>query len=39
MRPFGNLKCRWEDNIKMNVREMGYEEVNWIELARDKIRL
>jgi hypothetical protein len=24
--------CRWEDNIKMDLREMGSEGVDWIEL-------
>jgi hypothetical protein len=23
-RPLGRLRCRWEDNIKMNLREIGW---------------
>jgi hypothetical protein len=30
-RPIG----RWEDNIKMDLKEMGYEDVDWILLAKD----
>ena len=24
-RPLGRLKCRWEDNIKMDIQEFGWE--------------
>jgi hypothetical protein len=30
------LRRRWEDNIKMNLREMAWEGVDWIGLARNK---
>jgi len=33
-RPLGRPRRRWEDNIKMNLQEMGCEGVDWIELAR-----
>jgi hypothetical protein len=29
-------KCRWEDNIRMNLRETGWEDVDWIHLAQDR---
>jgi hypothetical protein len=30
-------RCRWEDNIKMNVREVGWG-MDWIDLAEDRNR-
>jgi len=29
---------RWEDNIKMDLQEMGYGVMDWIELAQDRNR-
>ena len=29
---------RWEDNIKMDLQQVGYEGMNWIELAQDRYR-
>jgi hypothetical protein len=29
---------RWEDNIKINLRKIGLEDVNWIHLALDRYR-
>jgi len=37
-RPFGRPRCRWEDNIKMNLQEVGCEGMDWIELAQDRDR-
>jgi hypothetical protein len=34
-RPLGRPKCRWEDNIEMHVREIGWEDGQWISLAQD----
>jgi hypothetical protein len=34
-RPFGGPKCRWEDNIRLYLRELGWEGVGWIHLAQD----
>jgi hypothetical protein len=28
-RPFGKYRKRWEDNIMMDLRELGYEEERW----------
>jgi hypothetical protein len=35
MRPVGSLRCRWDDNIKMELKRPGWEGVDWINLARD----
>jgi hypothetical protein len=32
-RPFGKTRCRLEDNIRMNRREIEWEGVDWIYLA------
>jgi hypothetical protein len=29
---------RWEDNIKMNLREIGIDGANWIQLAQDRVQ-
>jgi hypothetical protein len=34
----GRHRCRWEDNIKMEVREIGIDGVNWIQLAQDRVQ-
>jgi hypothetical protein len=31
-RPLGRPRRRWEDNIKMDLREIGIDGVNWIRL-------
>jgi hypothetical protein len=28
--------CRWEDNIKMDLKETGLEGVDWIHMAQDR---
>ena len=35
-RPIGRPRRRWEDNIKMDLQEVGYGGVDWIELAHDR---
>ncbi|KAJ4450642.1 hypothetical protein ANN_02071 [Periplaneta americana] len=35
-RPLGRLRCSWEDNIKMDLREVGYDGRDWINLAQDR---
>jgi hypothetical protein len=37
-RPLGRPRRRWEDVIKMNLREIGWGGVEWIHLARDRDR-
>jgi hypothetical protein len=34
-RPLGRPRCIWEDNIRMDLREIGWEGVDWIHLAQD----
>jgi len=38
MRPLGRLRPRWEDNIKMNLQEVGCVGMDWIEVAQDRDR-
>ena len=33
-RPLGRSRRRWEDNIKMDIQEVGCGGMNWIELAQ-----
>jgi hypothetical protein len=35
--PQGRPRHRWEDNTKMNLREIGINGVNWIWLAQDRV--
>jgi hypothetical protein len=36
-RPLGRPRCRWVDNIKMNLREIGWGGgMDWIDLAQDR---
>jgi hypothetical protein len=35
-RPLGRPKCRWVDSIKMDVRDIGWDGMDWIELAQDR---
>ena len=34
-RALGRPRRRWEDNIKMNLQEVGWGGMDWIELAQD----
>jgi hypothetical protein len=36
--PLERPRCRCEDNIKMNLRETGIDEANWIQLAQDRVQ-
>jgi hypothetical protein len=35
-RPLGRPKRRWVDNFKMDLREIEWSGMNWIDLAQDK---
>jgi len=37
-RPLGRPRCRWEDNIKMDLQEVGGGCKAWMELAQDRDR-
>ena len=32
------ISCRWEDNIKMDLQEVGCGGMDWIDLAQDRDR-
>jgi transposase len=34
-RPLGRPRRRWVENIKMDLRDIGWEGVDWIDLAQD----
>ena len=38
-RPFGRPRHRREDNIKMNLQEVGCGCMDWLELAEDRDRM
>jgi hypothetical protein len=35
-RPLGRPRRRWEDNIKMDLSEIGWNGTDWIDLAQDR---
>jgi hypothetical protein len=35
-RPVGRPRRRWVDNIKMDLREIGWGGTDWIDLAQDR---
>jgi len=37
-RPLRRPRLRWEDNIKMDLQEVGWGNMDWIELAQDRDR-
>ena len=37
-RPLGRLRRRWEDNIKMDLQEVGGDCGDWMEMAQDRDR-
>jgi hypothetical protein len=38
MRPLGRPRHRWEDNISMDLWEIGFGGVDWVHLAQDRER-
>jgi hypothetical protein len=34
-RPLGRLRRRWEDNIKINLQEVRWGDIDWIDLVQD----
>jgi len=36
-RPAERPRRRWEDNIKIDLREIDFNGANWIRLARDRV--
>jgi hypothetical protein len=38
-KPLGSPRCTWEeDNTKMDLQEVGWEGMDWIDLAEDRDR-
>jgi hypothetical protein len=37
-RPLGRPRCRWEDDIKMDIQEVVLGGMDWIGLAQDRDR-
>jgi hypothetical protein len=37
-RPLGRARRRWVDNIRMDIGEVGWGDVDWIGLAKDRNR-
>jgi hypothetical protein len=37
-RPLGRPRCRWKDNIKIDLREIRFGDVDWIHLSQDRDR-
>jgi hypothetical protein len=35
-RPLGRPSCRWENGVRMDLREIGFGSVDWIRLAQDR---
>jgi hypothetical protein len=35
-RPLGRPRRRWVDNIKMDLREIGWDDVDWIGVTQDR---
>jgi hypothetical protein len=35
-RPLGRPRCRWEGNIKISIKKIGLEGLDWILMARDR---
>jgi hypothetical protein len=37
-RPFERHRHRWEDNIRMDLKEIVWENVDWIHLSQDRVQ-
>jgi hypothetical protein len=38
-RPLGRPRRRWVDNIKIDLREIGWDDMDWIDLGQDRAQL
>jgi hypothetical protein len=36
-RPPGRPRCTWMDNSKMDLREIKWDGIDWIDLAQDRV--
>jgi hypothetical protein len=37
-RTLGRPRCRWENNIKLDLKEIGIDVANWTQLAQDRVQ-
>jgi hypothetical protein len=37
-RPLGRQRSRWVNNIKIDLREIGWDAMHWIDLAEDRVQ-
>jgi len=37
-RPLARPRYRWKDNTKVDLKEIGYKDVNWIHVAQDRVQ-
>jgi hypothetical protein len=37
-RPLWRPRRRWKDNIKMDLQEVGFGRIDWVELPQDRYR-
>jgi hypothetical protein len=37
-RPLGRTRRRWKGNIKMDLQKVGFGDMDWVDLAKDKDR-
>jgi hypothetical protein len=35
-RPLGRPRCTWVNNVKMDLREIGWDGVGWVDVAQDR---
>jgi hypothetical protein len=35
-RPLGRIRGRWVDNVKMDLREIGWDGMDWVDLDQDR---
>jgi len=35
-RPLGRHRRRWEDNVRLDLREIGWEDLDWMHLVQDR---
>jgi len=35
-KPLGRPRCTWEDNIRMDLREIGCKGVDWMDLTQER---
>jgi hypothetical protein len=37
-RPLGRPRHKWEDNIRIDLREIGWEDVDWMHQAKNRVQ-